>query len=82
MAKVRTCLRVGRKPQSGGFLVSAQNNPNPRPLESKPGKAIPTVSFAILLDIPDAMFDRAGEVVAEITVPEEDIVIAAKVQEI
>lgn len=81
--KVKTHLRVGydkrrRKPQ-----VVANVRPNHTPLSAgSPQEFLPTVAFAIVLDIPDAMFERAGQVIAELTIPEDAVEIAAEVRHV
>ena len=65
--KARVYLRVARSEKRGsnpGFKVAANVKPNQHPLEASDGW-LPTASFAVDLDIPDVMFDRASEVLAE-----------------
>jgi hypothetical protein len=42
-------------------------------------RALPTVAFALALDLPDSMFERASEVIAELNISEDDAQIAATV---
>lgn len=83
MAKVRVYLRVGKKirPRSkdGAYRVSATERPSLEPVTSG-NNWLPTAAFALDLDIPDVMFDRAGEVLAEVIVKAEDARIAAEVK--
>lgn len=83
--KVKTYLRVARN--DGGrsrYKVEASARPNYRPLTSGDGRnerALPTVAFAVVLDIDDAVFAQAERVLAEIEVPADLPLIAADVQQ-
>lgn len=81
--KVRTYLRVGKKePGRRGpkALVKAGTMPSEEPLQDSMGRLVPTVAFAVDLDIPDEMFERAEQVIAELVVDAESATIAAKVK--
>lgn len=76
--KVRTHLRVAKTKQ--GVRVEASAKPNYRPLVSGASEApLPTAMFALDLDLPDEMFTRAEQVLAEVTVDPADVEIAAEV---
>lgn len=75
--KVRVHLRVGKGERV--TMVQASIKPSERPLTGSSGVPVPTVAFAVDLDLPDAMFKRAAHVIAEIKVPEEAARIAAEV---
>lgn len=75
--KVRVHMRVGKG--SRGPQVHASVKPSDRPLADSSGVPIPTVAFAIDFDLPEALFHRAEEVIAKLTVPEDQAKIAAEV---
>jgi hypothetical protein len=79
--KVRTYVRVARG-RNRKTKVAATVRSTDEPLYDSNREALPTVSFALDLDIPDAMFDRARQVIAEIAVPEEAAEIAASVKRV
>jgi len=79
--KIKTYLRIAKT--SRGYRANASTEPDHSPLfisgyRSK--KFLPTVHFALLLDIPDNAFDKATEVVAELNIPEEKLEINAEVK--
>jgi len=78
--KIKTYLRVAKT--SRGYKVSAQTKPNHAPLytDSYSKKYLPTVHFAINLDIPNEAFDKASKAIAEINVPEEHLEINAETE--
>jgi hypothetical protein len=77
--KIKTHLRVGYDKKRRKTSVVANVNPNHTPLSNMKGEYLPTVAFAIVLDIPDSAFAQAEQVIAEITIPESEIQIAAEV---
>jgi hypothetical protein len=81
--KVRAHIRVGRNTQSARrpYRVDASASPNQMPLVSSTGHTLPTVTFAIDLNIPDELFEQAQRVIAEITIPPEAAQIAAEVKQ-
>lgn len=78
--KTRVHLRVARDKRGRGKVV-ATLKPTDTPLYDGGNDALPTVAFAIDLDVPDVMFSRAAQVIASITIPEEQATIAADVVE-
>lgn len=72
MAKIKTHVRVA-KGRSGKMLVTATSRPSNEPLKDPRGNALPTVAFALVLDIDDAEFKRAEAVLAEVDVPSGDV---------
>jgi len=81
--KAKVYLRVARGPR--GPKVAATITPNYAPLMvGSPGyneRALPTVAFAIALDIPEEVLAHAEQVIAELEVPAERALIAAVVEE-
>lgn len=81
--KVRTYIRVGKRSTGrNAFAIDASHKPSSAPLALGSGhrrKILPTVAFAIDLDIPDAAFKQAEQVIAEIKIPADQIEIAAEV---
>lgn len=78
--KVRAYIRVA-KMANGKAKVDASRSPHDRPLSSSNGEALPTVAFAIDLVVPDGLFTRAEQVIATLTIPEEQARILADVVE-
>lgn len=82
MPKVKTYLRVARN--DGGrtrFKVEASAAPNYKPLTVGSGvseRPLPTIAFAVVLDIDDFAFTQAARVIAEIQVPNGVPVVAAE----
>lgn len=77
--KTTVYMRVGTQRNRRVKVDARTTRPTSAPLYESNGDAMPTVAFAIKLELPDAMFNRAREVLAEITVPEEQAQIAAEV---
>jgi hypothetical protein len=81
--KVRIYFRVGRSarsPRQPRFAVGRK--PNPAALTNARNEPIPTVGFAIDLDVPDALFEQPSRVVAELTIPEPAADVLAIVREV
>ncbi len=78
--RIRAYLRVAqdegaRKP----YKIEVDSAPNHQPLFKQGYRSktfLPTVSFAVDLNLPDDAFTRAANVIASITVPEEQVDIA------
>ena len=83
--KAKVHLRIAKNPTGRTpFKVHASTKPDYRPLTTGSAfepKSLPTLAFAIVLDIPDDAFKQAERVLAEITVPAEIVAIAAEVAE-
>ena len=81
--KVRAYVRVGKNSASARkpYRVDASASANHLPLVASTGQTLPTIAFAIDLDIPDEMFNKAEQVIAEIVIPEEAVEIAAEVKQ-
>jgi hypothetical protein len=79
--KVKTHLRIAKTRK--GARVEASSRPNYKPLITNAGyrneRVLPTAAFAVVLDIPDELFERAETVLAEITVDPDEAEIAAEV---
>lgn len=80
--KVKTYLRVAKTKR--GAKVVAGSKPNQKPLVRDAGyrteEVLPTIAFAVILDIPDEEFARAEQVLAEIGVQPEQTTVAAEVE--
>jgi hypothetical protein len=68
-----------------GMRVAASSTPNYEPIYSGSGSwnqtPLPTAAFALELDVPDELFTRAEQVLAEIVIPEDKGEIAVEVKE-
>lgn len=79
MAKIKAFLRVSKTRR--GWKVEASGKPNYLPLKTS-GYAqenLPTVAFGLLLDIPDVAFEDDGQIIAEVSLPEDKLKRTAKV---
>jgi hypothetical protein len=81
--KVRAYIRVAKNGYK--YLVAAQAKENSQPLHKvfygahANKEFLPTISFAVDLNIPDELFSKASRVIAEINIGLKDAVIAAEV---
>jgi hypothetical protein len=78
--RVKTYVRVGFDKRTRQSKVETNPKPNYRPL-TRGNAPLPTVAFAIWLDVPDGMFAQAEQVIATLTIPESAVKIAAEVVE-
>ena len=82
MAIIRAFLRIGKN--VGGrtpYMVRADVKPDHTPIVKRnyPSDTfLPTVSFALDLNIPDEVFERASQVLAQVEVPIEVAEIAVE----
>ena len=79
--KVKTFLRLGKT--NRGVKVVASGKVNHHPLEDggyRP-EALPTVMFAIVLDLPDDIFQQAEKVIGEINIGKKKVQVAAVIPE-
>lgn len=77
--KTKIYLKVAKSIRKG-MLYKASSKPDYSPIESakyynKRGVFLPTVAFAIEIDIPDESFKRAEKVVAQLNLKENDVEI-------
>jgi hypothetical protein len=77
--KATVYLRVAKGPRGPKFAATTKPSRAPLTTGGWNEKHLPTVAFALLLNIPDEAFDQAGQVIAEIDVPAEQLSIAAEV---
>jgi hypothetical protein len=81
--KVKTHLRVAKTKR--GARVVASSKPSQKPIIVDKGYAservLPTVAFAVVLDVPDEAFKAAEAVLAEIEIPFERTRVAAEVED-
>lgn len=76
--KAKVYMRVGRKSNGGKPSVVGTAKPTLAFLRDVNG-VIPTVAFAVELEIPDALFKQAENVIATIKVDTEKATIAAHI---
>lgn len=76
--KLKVYMRVARK--GSRRYVRSSLKPSHDPIYASTGEAIPTVSFAIELDLPEMAFRQAEQVVATLNIQSPEI--AAEVREI
>jgi len=65
--RAKVYLRVA--PTSRGFRVQATTKPSAAPLNDAAGRIMPTIAFALVLNIAPEAFAAAEAVLAEIDVP-------------
>lgn len=83
--KTTAYIRVGKDSNRNGrrpYKVEASNKKDHKPIKDTRGRLLPTIFFAVELDIPDNAFNGAARVIAKLNVPEEKLEIAAEVLEI
>lgn len=83
MPKATIYLRLARQDGRygrGPFKVNAGTKPKHAPLIDAQGHDMPTVAFGITVDIPEAAFKQAEQVIAELTLPDDAFEVAADVQ--
>jgi hypothetical protein len=80
--KAKVYMRVAVNEQRRKHQVAVGLKANYAPLTDSRGNALPTVAFALVLDVPDELFARAEQAIAEIKIPEDQVAIAAEVKEL
>ena len=80
--KTTVYMRVGKQRNRRIKTDARTSKPTSAPLYESNGDPMPTVAFALTVDLPDAMFDQARRVIAELTVPDEQAEVAAEVVEL
>lgn len=68
-------VRVGKHPRGGKSKVMTGSKPSHHAVTDSSGNPMPTVSFAMELDVPDELFSQAQKVVASIKVGAEDVTV-------
>jgi hypothetical protein len=81
MAKLKVYLRVAKTHGSAGHRVVATTRPSHLPLSDTYGSVLPTIAFAIVLDIDAAAFRQAERVMAELAIEPERVMVAAELDE-
>lgn len=80
MAKVKTYLRVAKTARGYKVVATTKSSPANLSDDSWPrNKALPTVGFTAVFDIPDEAFNQASKVV-EVDVPKDKLLVTAKVK--
>jgi len=71
--RIKVYLRIGIT--NRGYRIEATTKPNHAPIYSAypTKKALPTASFALVLNVPDEKFREAERVVQEINLANEDV---------
>lgn len=85
MAKVTIYLRVGKRDGRKPYMVDASLKPNYVPLITKggynrPDTYLPTAAFGLNLEIPDALFEQAETIVADVNVAMREAMVAADIE--
>jgi len=85
--KVKACVRVAHGNRGGSRVPVTKVAVTQKPIhdaltyiDGLSSRPLPTVAFAVEFDIPDAMFKRAEQVIATMTIPEESATVAAVVK--
>ena len=82
MPKIKAYVRIA-KGNSGKYKIDARGtHPHYAPIYDSHNAPLPTVAFAVEFVIPDHAFHQAKQVIAEITIPEDQLQIAAEVAEV
>jgi hypothetical protein len=68
-------LRVGKHVRGGKPKVAAGTKPSDRQLADSAGNPMPTIAFAVDVNIPDEMFRTAQRVVAELDISADNVQI-------
>lgn len=82
--KTTIYLRVAKTKK--GAKCSASSKPNNEPLQLTKGwnnsskEFVPTVAFAVTVDIPDSLFNKASQVIASLSVTEKNSIVAAQIE--
>lgn len=77
--KARAYLRVAKGGGRKGYKIAVGASSSEEPLVDGHKYALPTVAFAVDLNIPDELFRQAEKVIAEINVTARQAKIAAEV---
>jgi hypothetical protein len=79
--KQKVHLRVAKDARGKGHVM-ATARPSSTPIYNNRNQPLPTVAFAVVLNVPDELFDQAQKVIAEIDVSGDQVQIAAEVKAI
>lgn len=72
-------VRAAKHPRGGKSKVVTGTKPSHHALTDSSGNAMPTVSFAVELNVPDELFSRAQRVVASIDVDAQDVTVPVSI---
>jgi hypothetical protein len=78
--KVKVYMRVAKTHGRAGCKAVATMKPSVGPLLDSAGRQLPTIAFAIMLDIDPAAFRQADQVIAELAVGPQDVTVAAELE--
>jgi hypothetical protein len=79
--KIKVYMRVAQTRGKAGARVVATTTPCLGALLDGYGHVLPTIGFAIVLDVDPAAFHGAEAVIAELTVGPRDVQVAAELVE-
>lgn len=82
MANVKVYLRVGKSRTGstrGRLYTSASTKVNHEPLQNANG-FVPTVAFAVSIEIPDHLFANAEKVIADLKVTSSKADVCAEIE--
>lgn len=68
-------VRVGKHPRGGRSKVMSGSKVSHHPVTDSQGNPMPTVSFALEVEVPDELFTQAQKVVASIDVTAQDVTV-------
>jgi len=82
--KTKIFLRIAKTKQ-GKLKVAASTKPNSNPVKSqeyygRPGDPLPTISFGIVVNLPEDAFNQAEKILGELSIKSEDITPAVGVE--
>lgn len=78
MSKLKVHVRIAKN--GTRHAIAATLKPSNRPLFNNSGAALPTIAFAVMLDIDPAAFKAAERVVAELAIGPEDASVVAELE--
>jgi hypothetical protein len=78
--KYKIYMRVAKTDGRTGYKVSASTRPNNEPINSGTYNTTwyPTVAFAVLIDLPDELFNQAERVIAELNASLKDATVSSE----
>lgn len=81
--KIPIYLRIAKTNGRKGYKVAATTNPSNEPLSTAGARGSveyhPTVSFCVVMDVADALFEQSERVIAELNVAMKDALVTGEI---